>query len=131
MRYPDWNARLSHYVKAQTRRPLKYGSHDRFTFVAGAIGAMTGTDPATGLRGKYSSLATMNRMFERLGHSGLVAFLAQGLTEVPRSFAQSGDLAVFADHDLCGVVNGAAALVMGDVLSHVPLALATHVYGVR
>lgn len=130
MRKTDWRAALSKYVKTQVMRPAKAGSHDNFTFTAGCIGALTGRDPARGLRGKYSSESSSQRLFEGLGHLDHVDYLTGGREEVPASFAQAGDLAVFSVERVVGIVSGGMVYMMTDVMQHVPLIRADKFYKV-
>lgn len=130
MRKTDWRAALSQYVKTQTMRPAKAGSHDNFTFAAGCIGAMTGRDPARGLRGKYSNEAAAQKLFEGLGHLDHVDYLTADREEVPASFAQAGDLAVFAAERVVGIVSGGRVYILTEAVQHVPLSRADKFYRV-
>ena len=55
-RLPDWQARLTDYLRVVARRGFAYGRHDCCTFTAGCVAAMTGVDPMRGFRG-YRTLA--------------------------------------------------------------------------
>lgn len=125
MRKPDWRDALARYVKTQTHRPAKAGSHDNFTFAGGCIGAMTGHDPARGLRGKYKSEAKSHEMFEALGYLDHVDYLTAELIEVPMAFARAGDLAVFPQERMVGIVSGGRVYLMADAITHVPMSRAS------
>lgn len=130
MREPDWRVRLSRWVKAQTRRPLKAGSHDNFTFVAGCIGAITGDDPARGVRGRYKSDEGAIKMFARMGYADHVDYLTHGRKVVPRAFAVAGDIAVFGPERMVGIVSGGQILMLADQVQYVPMERASEFYEV-
>ena len=66
-RLPDWRARLGAHIAAHRTRPFAYGEHDCATFAAGAVQAVTGSDPAPGLAG----YTTRTDGIRRLRRSGL------------------------------------------------------------
>jgi len=101
-RCPDWRARLSAYFVAVAARPLVYGTHDCALFVAGAVEAMTGVDPAARWRGRYESIL---EGLDLLGQDDSLGENADGerdhihivkglFKRVPQAFAQVGDIAV-------------------------------------
>lgn len=51
MRYQDWEIRLRDFIESRRHMPYAIGSNDCCLFVADAILAITGNDPAKGLRG--------------------------------------------------------------------------------
>ena len=55
-RLPNWRPRLYDYLAEGARTPFAYGQHDCAMFAAGAVEAMTGTDPAAEFRSRYSTL---------------------------------------------------------------------------
>jgi hypothetical protein len=110
-RLPDWRARLGAHIAAHRTRPFAYGAHDCATFAAGAVQAVTGSDPAAGLTG-YTTRAGGLRRLRRNGLEDHVAFVASRFAEIPVACAQQGDLAVIeaAGGLSLGVVCGAFVL---------------------
>lgn len=101
MRLSDWEARLSAYIAEKRSEPFAWGQHDCCTFSAGAVEAITGTDPMPEFRGKYDTALGSVRV---LGGKTLAEVLDDKFEPVPIGFAQRGDLAMF---DNCvGVVAG-------------------------
>lgn len=127
-RLVDWRPRLVDYLARIRAEPLVYGSHDCALFVAGAVEAMTGADPATAYRGTYTSLKTG---LKRLGSAGLadhVALVRSLLDEVPPAFAMVGDVAVIGEvgTPALGVFEGENILVLQETgLGLIPRSAAT------
>lgn len=91
MRHPDWHARLAAYLARTARTPFAYGRHDCCLFVAGAIKAMTGQDPARGLRG-YRSLAGGLRKLRARGHTDYASLVRSHYPET--ASPRAGDIAL-------------------------------------
>ena len=110
-RLPDWRARLGAHIAAHRVRPFAYGAHDCATFAAGAVQAVTGSDPAPGLAG-YTTRTDGIRRLRRSGLEDHVAVVASRFAEIPTAQAQQGDLAVIeaAGGLSLGVVCGAFVL---------------------
>lgn len=90
-RVPDWELRLSELVTQRLGAPFTWGENDCVLFAADCIEAMTGIDPAAQWRGQWASQGEAVRAIARAG--GLQAAVsALALAEVPRLFAQRGDL---------------------------------------
>lgn len=101
MRLPDWEARLSAYIAEKRSEAFAWGRHDCCTFSAGAVEAITDTDPMPEFRGKYDTALGSARA---LGGRTLEQVLDEKFEETPIGFAQRGDLVFF---DGCvGVVSG-------------------------
>lgn len=114
-RLPDWRVRLTDYLAEVARHPLRPGRHDCALFVAGAVRAMTGSDPARGWRGKYRSLAAGQRALEARGYADHVALVAAWCPPVAPAFAAVGDIAVMksdVDAAALGLVQGASVYVL-------------------
>ncbi|WP_337267053.1 DUF6950 family protein [Oryzifoliimicrobium ureilyticus] len=117
VRINGWYERLHDYVERVRRQPFQYGTHDCGLFTAGAIEAMTGFDPAQGLRGRYKTFKGGLKLLKKLGwssHADMAATLFS--EEVHPSHAQLGDIAAIeVDGDTgiaLGVVSGAHILVV-------------------
>lgn len=50
-RLPDWQSRLAELIAARRAAPFAWGKNDCCTFACDCVRAMTGHDPARGLRG--------------------------------------------------------------------------------
>ena len=110
-RLPDWRTRLGAHIAAHRTQPFAYGAHDCATFAAGAVQAVTGSDPAAGLT-NYTTRAGGLRRLRRNGLEDHAAFVASRFAEIPTAQAQQGDLAVIeaAGGLSLGVVCGAFVL---------------------
>jgi hypothetical protein len=110
MRLADWQLRLAEFVKARAPMPFVWGENDCCLFVADAIEAMTGADPAAPVRG-YDSALGAHRLIE--GAGGLRELVSQLLGEpVSPLMAGVGD-AVLLDNEgreLLAICNGTSAI---------------------
>lgn len=113
LRTGDWERALSAYLAECEGRPYAYGEHDCGLFAAGAVLAMTGSDPAEPFRGRYCSKWSAAEALRDHGAGTLEATLDGLFPEVPIGFARRGDLAWHEGS--VGVVYGAVALFVGDV----------------
>lgn len=114
-RRPDWRQRLHAYVAAAWRQPFDWAGANCGLFVAGAIEAMTGVDPAEALRGRCGSAAAARRALRRLGYEDHVAMAAAWLAPCAPAESQVGDVAVVPTADgerALGLVAGHRVLVM-------------------
>lgn len=133
MRFPDWRPRLVAYMARVAPLPFRPGVHDCALFVAGAVAAMTGTDPARGWRGCYTTLRGGLRVLRRAGFADHVALVASRHRAKPVAMAQVGDIAVVPapDGSALGIVQGAGVYVLRpEGLAVVPLTAATAAFGV-
>jgi hypothetical protein len=113
-RLPDWQARLTDYLRSVARQGFAYGRHDCCTFTAGCVAAMTGVDPMRGFRG-YRTLAAGLRRADARGFPDHIAVVATLFAECPPAYAQAGDIAVVEGETLhsLGIVQGARIYVIG------------------
>ena len=114
-RLPDWQSRLSVWIKTINGRPIKPGQHDCCLFGAGAIEAQTGVDIAAPWRGRYTTMAGGQRVLRKAGYDDHIALAAATLPEIHASQAREGDIAVVETPEgpALGVVQGAAIYVLG------------------
>jgi len=122
-RYPDWPARLERFLLEHNDRPFQYGTWDCGLFVAGAIRAMTGTDPAAGVRGLYASRTeVMDLIRSHTGAARLSAMVERiatrmGMPEIPVSSACRGDVLLLrrsrGNSLALMALDGHSALVLG------------------
>lgn len=107
MRHRNWQERLAALVSARLAEPFAWGRNDCCLFAADAVLALTGTDPAMGLRGSYADERGALRLVQQLG--GLAALAARHLQlEVPPALARVGDVVLGkVDRECLGVCTGA------------------------
>ena len=133
-RLPDWPLRLVAYVTAQARRPFAPGDHDCALFVAGAVAAMTGEDPAEGVKGRYTTVKGGLRVLRAAGFADHVAAVAARCPEIPVLRAGVGDIAVVDGDDglpALGIVQGEAIYVLHPTgLALLPLTRARRAFRV-
>lgn len=106
-RLPDWECRLAAYVAAARNAAEAGGADGRLCALvaAGAVEAMTGTNPALRFRGRYARVARdLEGTIERL------------FAEVPPALAQRGDVALMMGEGgpALGICFGADALFLGE-----------------
>ncbi len=115
-RQPDWRPRLVAYLATVSAKPFAYGSQDCALFVAGAVEAMTGSDPAAGYRGLYQSLKGGLKLLARDGLADHVTLLRATFEEIPIAFAGVGDIAVIGEVGMpaLGIFEGEQILVLRE-----------------
>lgn len=115
MRARNWQATLSAFIAERRSVPFAWGSNDCCLFVADAVQAMTGADPAAELRG-YRSTLEAARLIEDLGGLERIASDALG-DPVPPAFASVGDVVLIENdgRDLLALCNGTTALAPGEL----------------
>lgn len=133
-RLPDWKPRLVAYMRdTQIERRHATTEPDCALFVAGAVLAMTGIDPAAAWRDRYPTVAAGQKLLRREGFADHVDLVASRLPEIPPALAQVGDIAVIeADRlDCLGIVQGPRIYVLGHTgVSTVPLTSASRAFKV-
>lgn len=122
-RLPRWESRLHAYLTAQAAASFTYGTCDCALFCAGAVEAVTGEDPATAFRGKYSTARGSHRALKRYGAGTLEATVDALFPVIAPAFAQRGDIVLHGE--ALGVCVGRHALFVGqegerEGLVHVP-----------
>jgi len=122
MRKEDWPSRLAAYLQSRQKTPFKWGSNDCVSFAAGAVEAMTGTNPMPSL--KYRSAKTAAAAVDKRGGLKKAVDGALKGARVRVAFARRGDV-VMADiegRDTVTVCIGHALIGPGaDGLVTVPL----------
>lgn len=81
MRYPDWDRRLRDAIEAAEAEPFRWGYHDCCLLAADLVRAMTGWDPAEGLRGVYGSELEAARIIRK--HGGIAELISDLLGTAP------------------------------------------------
>jgi 2-polyprenyl-6-methoxyphenol hydroxylase-like FAD-dependent oxidoreductase len=94
-RLQDWPERLAALLEARREAPFAWGENDCALFMADAVAAVTGEDPAAAFRG-YASEEEAEAI---LGADGLEGVVARALAEFgcgdcPPGLAQRGDVAL-------------------------------------
>lgn len=111
-RLPDATARLHALLVQRQAQPFAWGSRDCALFVADAVQAVTGHDPAADLRGSYASCMQAWRTLARGG--GLEAVAHQRLgPPIALSQAQDGDVVLLSDAVVRDEPIGALGIVWG------------------
>lgn len=92
MRRADWPQRLAAYIEQHRHTPFQWGTHDCCRFAAGAVEAMTGTDPMIGF--DYGNATGAMRLIKKAG--SLDVLLHQVLGEPLPAVAQArcGDVVI-------------------------------------
>lgn len=111
-RRPDWERRLADYLAGCSGARFLWGRLDCALFAAGAVLAMTGTDPAATYRGRYSTATGAARALRRYGQGTLEATIDALFPERPIGFARRGDLVLH--NGAVGVCVGDRALFVGE-----------------
>lgn len=129
-RLRDWQSRLADCLAERMALPFAWGSQDCVMFAADCAAAMTGEDPAAGVRGSYRSATGAARVLKDRG--GLAAIAADALgPEVGALMAQPGDIGLVANsgQPCLAVWAGASWYAPGpDGLAQFPLEEALHVW---
>lgn len=103
-RKPEWRNELIKYIEAVRSKSFSIGRMDCALFVAGAIEAMVGEDPAKEFRGKYTSFKGGRRLLNKAGYIDHVDYVRATFKQYPLAKATFGDIAVLPEHIL-GLVN--------------------------
>ena len=90
--------RLEALLKARREQAFAWGSNDCCMWAADVVQAVTGTDPAADLRGRYSTEGEAHSVIDAAG--GLAALAAARLgPEVPVLCARAGDVGLLQQPD--------------------------------
>lgn len=134
MRLHDWESRFAAYIARVAREGFQPGQHDCALFAAGAVEAVTGTDPAADWRGRYKTLPEGLRLIRAAGWADHVAAARAMFPAILPTHVLPADLAVIgtgADAAL-GAVQGAVVYVLRESgLGLVPIEQASELLGVR
>ena len=134
MRLYNWESRLTAYITAVARDGFVYGRHDCALFAAGAVQAVTGTDPGADFRGRYRTMKGGLKAVRKAGFSDHVAVMRASCPSIIRSSVMAGDLAVIGEgvEAALGVVQGEIIYVLRESgLGLVPLDAASEYLAVR
>lgn len=122
-RIDDWERRLARVTEKHLSLPGEWGVADCLLTVADAIEAVTGTDPAADIRGRYKTEIGARRLMKRKGFDDVEAVLAALFPRVGRLLAQRGDVAVVRRGDVLSagyVTEYGVAVKTATGLSFVP-----------
>ena len=95
MRLEDWPKRLIKAIEEAESKTFRWGVWDCWLFVADCVEAMTGSDPAEHLRGRYFTEQEADDLLE---HMGGVDDVLERLGFAPitnKNFTQRGDIVIF------------------------------------
>lgn len=133
-RNADWRPQLVAYLGSVARTPFVMGQHDCALFVAGAVAAMTGIDPAAAYRGTYTTVKGGLKAVLKQGFASHEAVFAALFEPIAPAFAAVGDIAVIdrpGDIPILGIFEGERIAVAGDDgLAFIPREMATSAYRV-
>lgn len=110
LRRRDWQERLATYLHQRMATPFAWGSHDCCTFAAGAVEAMTGSNPMAVLPRYDTEHAALRIIVEGGDLRRLVSSI---LGEPVRpAFAAMGDVVLLSNEgrELLGICNGVNAI---------------------
>ncbi len=93
-RLQDWDRRLASLVNRHMRLPGEWGASDCLLTVADAIEAVTGIDPAKGVRGRYKTEAGAAKLLLKRGYADVEQALSDRFPPVGRLLAMRGDVGV-------------------------------------
>ncbi len=113
IRLPDWQLRLQALIAERLMEPFAWGAHDCCTFACDAVVAITGRDPAEGLRDHSSAKQAALVLAQ---HGGVQALGDARLgPRVPILMAQVGDIGLLTldDRESLAVCGGGHWLAPG------------------
>ena len=113
-RLRNWRSSLAALMSERSSAPFAWGANDCCLFAADCVKAVTGRDPAHGLRGQYRSANGATRILARFGGVRGVAASRLGPEISPRS-AQIGDIVLVQHHgrDSLAVCGGTHLIAPG------------------
>jgi len=126
MRLPDWEERLTEFLRERRDMPFTWGRNDCALFACDAVLAMTGTDLAEWFRARpYATALEAARRIRQFTDGGSLSDVARRLAErhsieeIGPAFATLGDV-VLADGPagragpMLGISGGHADLYIGE-----------------
>lgn len=114
-RVTDWRDKLHDYIDSVRRSSFVYGELDCALFAAGAVQAMTGEDPAEGMRGAYHSHEEGIEVLNSNGYLDHIDAAAAMFQSISPAQAQHGDLVLIETGEGLGfgVIGGGRIFAMG------------------
>lgn len=112
-RLHDWQMRFAEFARGRRNEPFAWGSNDCCVFAADCVEAITGEDPAKGLRG-YSTALQAARIVK--AHGGMAGFVTARIgPSIPPLMANVGDLVLVEinGRDTLTVCNGSNVIGPG------------------
>lgn len=131
-RLKTWSSRFAALVGEARSKPFAWGAHDCCLWAANAVISITGEDPAADLRGTYFTEIAGLKILASIG--GLEAAGARCGIPIALELANVGDIGLVTWSDgtrSLGVRSMTTWMCAGDHgLEHLPLGVASHVWGV-
>lgn len=88
----DWPERIDAVIRSHSGAAFEYGAHDCVLFAADVVDALTGSDPASDVRGSYDA-QTLRQVYRKTG--GVERAIAARLTcEISPMLATTGDIGI-------------------------------------
>ncbi|ODR93520.1 hypothetical protein AUC70_11685 [Methyloceanibacter stevinii] len=109
--------RIFELFAKERQTPFEWGVSDCLTWCAGVAEALTGQDPVSHLRGRYSTARGAQRVMVRSGWKDMADVAASVATEIAPSAACDGDWGWFRNADGTdglGVICGAMLVARGE-----------------
>lgn len=104
-RFENWPEILADKIEQARDTPFSWGTHDCALFCADIILAMSGSDLAHDLRGRYKTESGALKRIRKLGFKNLEELVNERLEPVPITCAQRGDL-VLHHNGALGICDG-------------------------
>lgn len=106
MRVNGWQDQLSALIQNRRAQAFRWGSNDCCLWVADAVLAITGIDPAHDIRGSYKTARGASSALRMIG--GLTGAGERCGASIPPLCAASGDVGIVSDgeKELLAVCNG-------------------------
>lgn len=128
-RLPDWERRLSQYLRDEGRSTFEWGQNDCALFAAGAAAAQTGIDLAAAFRGAYDTREGSALALRDLGKGTLIKTMSAYFEPCRPAFARRGDL-VMAQNAIGICMGGFGLFLSLDGYERIPRADFTHAWRV-
>lgn len=114
-RIRNWQSALAALIRERRNQPFEWGKNDCAIFPSDCVLAITGEDPARGIRGTYSSAGGAAEVISRFGGLSEIASARLGMG-IPVSLAQAGDvvLTLLADRETLAVCVGSGLVAPGE-----------------
>ncbi len=111
-KYPDWDRRMAAEIERQHSLPFEFGLHDCCMFAADVVQAMTGYDPADGIRATYTSATEAARILRRAGGMKELVSNMLDCNPSPPGAARRGDVCMMGKAE--GFINNQLGICIGD-----------------
>lgn len=118
-RYENWPILLSAFIKSRITMPFQWGVNDCCIFACDCMLALTGVDPAEGIRGTYDNEHDALRVvYDRGGMEKMFTDIGATIGLTPHtnaSRAKRGDIVLFMQNGLetAGIIDDSGKYILG------------------